>query len=138
MADLGKKPEFEKKQFFYRGKTLEELKKLDTREFAKYVPARERRTILRNFDVIEEFVKRCNKKMEKGKQIRTHLRDIIIVPQMVGMIINIHNGKEFTQVKIVEDMLAHRLGEFAITRKEIKHGAPGIGATKSSASMSVK
>lgn len=57
---------------------------------------------------------------------------------MVGMIINIHNGKEFTQVKIVEDMLAHRLGEFAITRKEIKHGAPGIGATKSSASMSVK
>lgn len=133
-----KKPEFEKKQFYFKGKTLEELKALDVREFAKYIPSRERRTIMRNFDVTEKFIKRCEEKIAKGKQIRTHLRDAIIVPKMIGTIINIHNGKEFVQVRIHEEMLGHRLGEFALTRKEIKHGAPGIGATKSSAAASVK
>ena len=60
------------------------------------------------------------------------------MPQLVGYTIAIHNGKEFTPVKIEGDMIGHRLGEFAMTRRPVKHGAPGIGATKSSASMSVK
>jgi len=128
----------EKKIFTFRGKTLEELQKMDIREFAKYVNARERRTILRNFDLIEKYVKKWKKYQEKGKQIKTHLRDLIIVPQMVGMVIHVYNGKEFVQVKINEEMLGHRLGEFAITRKEVKHSAPGIGATRSSAFLSVK
>jgi len=123
-----------KKEFRYRGKTLEELKKIDIREFAKYLNSRERRSVLRNFDVIERFLKKCR----DSKNIRTHLRDLIIVPQMIGLNINVHNGKEFISVKISEEMLGHRLGEFAMTRKQVKHGAPGIGATKSSAALSVK
>ena len=133
-----KEESLEKKQFTYRGKNLEELKNMDVREFAKYIKSRGRRSVLRNFDVIEKFIKRCKKRIEGGKQIRTHLRDIIIVPQMIGLTIYVHNGKDFVAVKIVEDMLGHRLGEFALTRREVKHGAPGIGATRSSAALSVK
>lgn len=128
----------EKKIFTFRGKTLEELQQMSIREFAKYVTSRERRTILRNFDLIEKYVKRWKEYQKKGKTIRTHLRDLIIVPQMIGMTIHVHNGKEFVPVKINEEMLGHRLGEFALTRKEVKHGAPGIGATRSSAYLAVK
>lgn len=127
--------EFEKKkEFTFKGKTLEELKKLDIREFAKYLRSRERRSVLRNFDVIERFLERCKNR----EKIRTHLRDIIIVPKMIGLSIHVYNGKEFIQIKITAEMLGHRLGEFAHTRKQIKHGAPGVGATRSSAALSVK
>ena len=84
-----------KKQFKYRGKDIEELKALDTREVAKYLGARSRRTVLRNFQEIENFVARAEKKVAKGKKIKTHKRNIIVVPQMVGMNIQVHNGKNF-------------------------------------------
>lgn len=129
---------FAAKQKLFKGMTIEELKKLDTREFAKFLKSRQRRAIMRNFNFIESFISRCNKRMLKNKQIKTHLRDIIIVPAMVGMVINVHTGKDYFQVKIIQEMLGHRLGEFALTRKKVEHGAPGIGATKSSSSLSVK
>ncbi len=126
------------KEFFYRGKTIAELKKLDTREFSKFLPSRKKRSVLRQFDKIEKFFEMCNEKNRHNKKIRTHNRDMIIIPGMVGMTIYIHNGKEFTQVKIENEMIGHRLGEFALTRKKVEHSAPGIGATRSSASLSVK
>lgn len=127
-----------KKEFTFRGKNLEELKKLDVREFAKYLKARQRRSILRNSDVIERFLKKCKENREKEKQMRTHLRDIIIVPAMIGLLINVHNGDKFVPVRITAEMLGHRLGEFSATRRQVKHGAPGVGATRSSAALSVK
>jgi small subunit ribosomal protein S19 len=122
--------ELTKKQFTYRGKTLEELKKLDVREFAKFLKARERRTVLRNFQEVEDFVKRANKKISKNKPVRTHKRDLIIVPEMVGIKIFIHSGNKFVPVEIKEEMLGHRFGEFAPTRGRIKHSKAGVGATK--------
>lgn len=122
----------------FRGKKIEELKELDTREFAKLLTARERRTVIRNFNVIEEFVKRGEKKKAKAKSIRTHNRSMVIVPSFVDWTIHVHNGNRFIPVKIVLEMLGHRLGEFALTRKFTKHGAAGVGATKSSAALSVK
>lgn len=126
------------KQFLFRGKTLEELKNMDTREFAKLVKSNERRTILRNFDVIEKFISRCKKKELNKKPIRTHNRDIVIVPRMIDTTIGIFNGKSFVKIKIMPDMLGHRLGEFVPTRGKVNHGSPGIGATRSSAALSVK
>ncbi|MFH1307861.1 MAG: 30S ribosomal protein S19 [archaeon] len=125
-------------EFTYRGKTLEELKQLDTREFAKYVGTTQRRYILRNFDTIEKFISKNKKKAEKGKPIKTHSRDIVIVPKMIGLTIFVHNGKEFVKVIIKEEMLGHKFGEFVPTRGKVQHGSPGIGATRSSASLSVK
>jgi small subunit ribosomal protein S19 len=116
----------------YRGQTLDHLKSVDVREVAKYFPARSRRTVLRNFDVIEKFVKLCERKLENKKRIRTHLRDIIIVPKLIGMRIGVHNGRSFQDVEIVIEMLGHRLGEFAPTRSRVKHSSAGVGATKGS------
>jgi len=126
------------KEFTYRGKTMEELKKLDTREFAKFLPSRRKRAVLRQFDVIERFISRCEKKQSKNKPIRTHLRHLIVVPRMVGMVIFVYNGKQFIQIRMIPEMMGHRLGEFSATRGKVQHGAPGIGATRSSAAMSVK
>ncbi|MGB9708352.1 MAG: 30S ribosomal protein S19 [Candidatus Pacearchaeota archaeon] len=126
------------KEFVYRGKGIEELKQMDLREFAKLLPSREKRTLLRQTEKVEKFLKRCEKKISMNKGIRTHSRSMIIVPKMIGLTINIHNGKEFVAIKITEEMLGHRLGEFALTRRKVEHGAPGIGATRSSAFLSVK
>jgi len=126
------------KEFTFRGKSLEELQKLETREFAKLLGSREKRSVLRGFEVIENFVSRNRGKIENGKTVKTHLRQLIVVPRMVGMSVGIHNGKEFVTIKIIPEMVGHRLGEFASTRKKVEHGSPGIGATKSSAGASVK
>jgi small subunit ribosomal protein S19 len=126
------------KDKFYRGKNTEDLKKMDTREFAKLAKARARRALLRNYDVVEQFIRKCNEKSVKKRPIKTHNRALVIVPQMLGKTIGVYNGKEYIKVIIVEEMLGHRLGEFSPTRKLIKHGAAGVGATKSSASRSVK
>jgi small subunit ribosomal protein S19 len=124
--------EIQKKQFMYRGKSVDELKGLEVREFSKYLPSRQRRSVLRNFQVVEDFVRRAKTKIEKGKKIRTHSRDIIIVPQMVGMTIQVHNGKTFNPVLIETEMLGHRLGEMSGTRSKVAHSKAGIGATKGS------
>ena len=118
------------KDKFYRGKKIEELKSVDTREFAKLVKARARRTILRNYNVIEAFVAKCERNASKNKPIKTHDRSLVIVPKMVGNTIGVHNGKEFVKVIIVEEMLGHRLGEFAMTRRIAKHTSIGGGAKK--------
>ncbi len=125
-----------KKEFEYRGISLEELKKLDVREFAKYVKSRKRRTLLRQFSEIEDFLTRARKKIEKNKPIRTHKRHIIIVPEMVGMKLHVHNGRKFEPFEVVVEMLGHRFGEFSLTRSLVKHGAAGVGATKGSKALS--
>lgn len=130
--------EIQKKQFTYRGKTLEELKKLDVREFSKYLSSRTRRYVLRQFQDIEKFVVLANKKSAKKKLIKTHRRDIVIVPGMVGMKISIYNGKSFIPVIVTEEMLGHKFGEFAPTRARIKHGKAGAGATKGTRAKSKK
>ena len=110
--------------------TIEELKKQEVREFAKYLRSRQRRSVLRQFQKIEEFVSRSKAKENKKKSVRTHQRDIVVVPGMVGMRINVYNGQKFIAVDIVGEMLGHKLGEFALTRARIKHGKAGVGATK--------
>ena len=127
-----------KKEFTYRGKTIEELKQLDMREFAKLLKSNERRTLLRQTDELQKFILKCNKKSAENKPIRTHSRYLVIIPQMIGLIIRVHNGKDFVPVKITGEMLGHRFGEFSVTRTKVKHGAAGIGATRSSSSLSVK
>ena len=124
----------EKKKFFYRGKTLEELKKLEVREIAKFLPSRQRRTVLRQFQEIEKFLKGAREKHANNKSIKTHKRSLIIVPQMVGMKLQIHHGNGFTPIIVTEEMIGNRFGEFALTRRKVAHGTAGVGATKGSKS----
>ena len=120
------------KEALIRGKTLEYLKSLDVRESAKYLPSRSRRSILRHFEVVEMFIERCERYKVMNKKIITHLRDIVIVPKLVGLTIYVYNGKVFTEVPIVAAMIGHRLGEFSPSTGKVTHSAAGIGATKSS------
>jgi len=125
-----------KKEFRYKGKTLEELKKLSINEFAELIPARQRRSIKRGFTEPQKILL---KKIRANKtNIKTHVRDMIILPEMAGVTIAVYNGKEFVRVMINEEMIGHCLGEFTYNRKRIQHSSPGIGATRSSAALSVR
>lgn len=75
---------------------------------------------------------------EKPEPVRTHLRNMIIVPEMIGSIIGVYNGKTFNQVEIKPEMIGHYLAEFSISYKPVKHGRPGIGATHSSRFIPLK
>ena len=125
-----------KKEFTLKGKNIDEMKTISLSELSQLLTARQRRTIKRGFT---EQAKILLKKLRSNeKNIETHCRDMIILPEMVGVTIKIYYGKGFIPVMIEPDMIGHYLGEFALTRKKVMHSAPGIGATRSSASLSVK
>lgn len=125
-----------KKDYTYRGKTLEELKKLSLQEFAVLLPSKQRRKIKRGFSPEQKILL---KKIRKNvKSIETHRRDMIILPEMVDLIIKVYNGKSFITMQIEPEMIGHLLGEFILTRKRVTHNSPGVGATRSSSNISVK
>jgi small subunit ribosomal protein S19 len=128
------------KKFLFRGHDIEDLKAMSYDEFADLLLARQRRTLKRGLTSpkkkILERVKRANN--GESVKLRTHCRDMIVVPQMVNHTVEVHNGKEFVRVKIQPEMIGHYLGEFAPTRRRVTHGTPGMGATKSSLYIPLK
>ncbi|HDM23619.1 MAG: 30S ribosomal protein S19 [Thaumarchaeota archaeon] len=128
-------------EFRYRGRSLEELKSMSMEEFIKLLPSRQRRSLLRGLTPEQQkLLEKIRKYREKGldKPIRTRARDMIILPEMVGLTIHVHNGKEYVPVEIKPEMIGHYLGEFAITCKRVVHGAPGVRATRSSMYVPLK
>ncbi|MDI6888300.1 MAG: 30S ribosomal protein S19 [Methanocellales archaeon] len=125
-----------KEAFTYRGHTLDELKNMRLEEIAELLPARARRVVKRG---LPETHKKLLARIRKGESmIRTHLRDMIILPEMIGREFEVHDGKQFIRVKIQPEMIGHHLGEFALTRKKVVHGSAGIGATRSSKYVPLK
>lgn len=133
------------KKFTYRGYTLEELQKLSLDDFIKLLPSRARRSLQRGLPSRQkkllERIRAAREHQEKtGKEIlvRTHCRDMVILPEMVGLKLGVHNGKEFVVVEIKPEMIGHMLGEFSLSHKKVVHSAPGIGATRSSLYVPLK
>jgi small subunit ribosomal protein S19 len=126
-----------KKDFTYRGYTLPELQEMPPEEFVELLPARARRTFARG---LNEEQKRLVDRIrgDEREVLRTHRREIIILPDFVGRRIDVYNGKEFVRVDIKPEMIGHYLGEFALTRQPVKHSGPGVGATRSSKYMPLK
>jgi small subunit ribosomal protein S19 len=124
-----------KGEFTYRGKTVSELQELSLEEFTELLPSRERRSVKRGFT---EGQKKVLHEFKEGNKIRTHHRDMIILPEMIGQTIEIHNGKEFVSVDLQPEMIGHRFGEFAPTRSRVTHGSAGVGATRSSKFVPLK
>lgn len=132
--------------FRYRGYTLEELSKMSMDEIIDLLPSRRRRSLRRQEfwtprrKKLLEDIRRVQELAEKGEKIvvRTHVRDMPILPEMVGVTVGIYNGKEFIEVEIKPQMIGHVLGEFAPTTKVVRHGSPGIGATRSSLYVPLK
>ena len=128
------------KKFTYRGLTNEELDGLSTESMLKLFPARVRRSLIRgigeNKRKLVDEIKAS--KTKKNIIIRTHCRDLIILPYMIGVTINVFSGKEFVPVTITSEMIGHYLGEYVITNKRVSHGAPGVGSSRSSLYVPLK
>jgi small subunit ribosomal protein S19 len=125
-----------KKEFTYRGHTMDELLKLPFADIIELLPARARRTYIRGLNTEQEaFVRRLR---ASEKPVRTHRREIPVLPEFVGKTVHVYNGKEFSPVSIKAEMIGHALGEFAMTRKAVRHSGLGVGATRSSKFMPLK
>jgi len=127
------------KEFLYRGYAIDELVTMPLEEQLTLVPSRARR-FFKRMGPDEEVTKFWAKVQAAGEgdELRTHLRDFPIMPAFVGKMLLIHNGKEFQKIGVTPEMIGHKLGEFAQTRKSVKHTGPGVGATRSSKFMPLK
>ena len=128
------------KKFTYRGLSNEELNGLSMENMLKLFPARIRRSLTRGIDENKRKLVGEIKASKAGKNItiRTHCRDLIILPNMVGVTISVFSGKEFVPVTITLEMVGHYLGEYVITNKRVSHGAPGVGSSRSSLYVPLK
>ncbi len=127
------------KEFSYRGHSLDSLLGMSMDEFINLLPSRQRRSLQRGLTPEQRILlEKMREAKSSGVQIKTHVRDLVILPEMVGAKINVHNGKEFVPLDIRAEMIGHCLGEFAITNKPVRHGTPGIGASRSSMYVPLK
>jgi small subunit ribosomal protein S19 len=132
------------KEFSYRGHSLNSLTGMSMDEFINLLPSRQRRSLQRGLTpeqrILLEKLREAKEAQKQGKDVslKTHVRDLIILPEMVGAKIAVHNGKEFVAIEIRPEMISHYLGEFAITNKPVRHGTPGIGASRSSMYVPLK
>jgi len=146
------------KRIKYRGKTIDELFNMPLDQFLKLLPSRARRSLIREsssevqqrrremglgesprIKLLRKIMK-AREKMKEGKtvKVRTHVRDMIVMPVMVGLTIEVYNGNEYVPVRITPEMIGHYLGEFAPTTRIVKHGEPGLKATRSTLFVAAK
>jgi|UniRef100_A0A7S1SQZ2 small subunit ribosomal protein S15e len=133
------------RKFSYRGVDLEQLLDLSTDELVELFHARARRRFQRGLkrkpSALIKKLRKAKKETpagEKPKAVGTHLRNMIVMPEMIGSVIGVYNGKTFNQVEVKPEMVGHYLGEFSISYKPVKHGRPGIGSTNSSRFIPLK
>lgn len=127
-----------KKEFLYRGYTIEELRAMPIEELVALLPSRVRRSFRRGLSAEHRHFLGRLEKGTPAQPLRTHLRDMPILPALVGRTVAVHDGKEFKRVDVQPEMIGHYLGEFALTRKAVKHTGPGVGATRGSKFMPLK
>lgn len=125
-----------KKEFTYRGYTMEELLKMPLADIIELLPARARRSFIRGLNPEQEAF--MNRLKESDEPVRTHRREIFVLPSFVGKTVSVYTGKEFLSIEIKPEMIGHSLGEFALTRKSVRHSGLGVGATRSSKFMPLK
>ncbi|MEG3056623.1 MAG: 30S ribosomal protein S19 [Methanoculleus sp.] len=125
-----------REEFTYRGHTIDDLQQMTLSELLPLMPSRIRRRFERGLS--REHEKLLSDIRSGDTKIRTHLRDMVVMPEMVGKTIEVHNGKEFQRVEIHPEAVFHYLGEFALTRRRVSHGSAGIGATRSSKCIPLK
>ena len=114
------------REFRYRGYTLNDLQAMSMDDFIKLLPSRQRRSLQRGLTpeqrILLENIRNAiesQRQTQTAAVIKTHARDMVILPEMVGAKILVHNGKDFTAVEIQPEMIGHFLGEFAITNNPV-------------------
>jgi len=127
------------KTFTFRNIELDELVKISDEDFSKIITTKPRRRMLRG---LKEGCSKLIKKIRRSKKaapfgekpatVKTHIRDMVVLPEMIGSVVGVYNGRDFVSVEIKEDMVGHFVGEFSLTYHPVNHGRPGVGATSSS------
>ncbi|QLG26129.1 30S ribosomal protein S19 [Halorarum halophilum] len=129
-------------EFTYRGHTLDELQEMDLEDVAELLPARQRRTITRGLGVQQmkllEDARDATEEETANDPLRTHVRDMPVLPEFVGLTFAVYDGHEFERVRVEPEMIGHYLGEFHLTRNSVEHGQAGLGATRSSKFVPLK
>ncbi len=124
------------KEFLYRGLSLEDLQKMKLEEVLEVLPSRARRSLRRAMNPEQ---KAAHMKLSgEDHEVKTHVRDLIILPAYVGKVVEVYNGHAYVKFDIKPEMIGHYLGEFSQTRGQVKHSGPGVGATRSSKFMPLK
>ncbi len=118
------------KKVFYNGVDVDEIAKMPLEQFVKLLKSKEKRTMKRNSEKIKKFIQKLLKK--KDAVIKTKVREMVIIPQMLGRQFKVYNGKEYVDLMVKPEMIGRRLGEFSIPIKKVVHHGPGVGATRGS------
>ncbi|SVA29479.1 uncharacterized protein METZ01_LOCUS82333 [marine metagenome] len=129
------------KKFTFHGLSTEETESLTGEKLFDLLSSRARRSLKRGINDQKRKLIGEIKMKKAGKlnaDIKTHLRDLIILPYMTGVAVNVFSGKEFVPIVITTEMIGHYLGEYVITNKRVSHGAPGVGASRSSLYVPLK
>jgi len=131
------------REFHYRGYTGEQLRQMPMDNFIRLLPSKYRRKMVRGLPTdLRKLLEAIRALKKEGSTrtplLKTHSRDMIVLPEMVGVTLGVHDGKEFVNVEIKPEMIGHLLGEFAVTNKRVTHGNPGIGASRSSMYVPLK
>ena len=129
------------KKFNFKGMALEDLQKVPNEKLFELLNSRKRRSLKRGLSDNKKKIIAEIKALKEGiskNVIKTHQRDIIILPYMVGVTLSVFSGKEFTPITLTTEMIGHYLGEYVITNKRVSHGAPGVGSSRSSLYVPLK
>lgn len=133
------------REFKFKGYLPEQVQALPIESLLPLLNSRQRRSLNKRVGKFMTDQKRklreeikLNREGKSTTDIKTHLRDMIILPDMIGVAVKVHNGKEFVSVNIRPEMIGHYLGEYAITNKRVQHGAPGVGSSRSSLYVPLK
>ena len=125
------------RKFSYRGHDATELENMSFEQFVELLPSKQRRTLRRMSYKLRAFISKVRKSPSQ-KILKTHLREMVVIPLMLGRRIQVYNGHEWVDVVIKPEMLGKRLGELSITTKLVKHSGPGVGATRGSKAVELK
>lgn len=135
MVEERKKRTF--RTFLYKGVDLKDLLDMSTEDFTALCSARVRRKFSRGLNakpmgLIKKLraARAAAQPNEKPAIVKTHLRNMVIVPEMIGLVIGVYNGKVFTTVDVRPEMVGHYLGEFSITYTPVRHGRAGNASSK--------
>merc|ERR550537_1353310 len=127
------------RKYSFRGLELDELLKLNQESLFQLFRARIRRKLNRSkgfkgkYQKLLEKLRNSKKNLQPGEKppmIKTHLRNCIVVPEMIGSIVGVYTGKEYKPVEVKFDMIGKYLGEFAMTYNPNLHGKTSKGGKK--------
>ncbi|KAF8088010.1 hypothetical protein N665_0557s0010 [Sinapis alba] len=123
------------KKFSFRGFNVEALLKMSNVDLSKLFNARVRRRFYRGLKkkplILIKKLRKAKREAKdhenkKPEVVKTHLRNMIIVPEMIGSVVGVYNGKKFNEVVIKPEMMGHYLAEFSMTCKKVDHYRPRI------------